>query len=151
MKRFRFNLEKLLELRKYDERNWEIKLGQIISKCTLMEHRIRDIKSDKSKVFFKYNLASSGIGILQVSEIYHQRLNFEISSAKIKLAGYISEKKKIQDKFIKVSNKRKILDKLKEKEENFYYKEQSAEEVKVIDDISIGISLRNRIRKAESA
>ena len=151
MKRFRFNLEKLLELRKYDERNWEIKLGQIVSKCTSIEHRIRDIKSDKSKAFFKYNLASSGIETLQISELYLKRLNSEISMARLKLDGYVSEKKKVQSMFIEVSNKRKILDKLKDKEEDAYYKDQAAEEIKEIDDISIGIALRKRIRKVESA
>ena len=151
MKRFRFNLEKLLELRKYDERNWEIKLGQIVSKCTFMEHRIRDLKSDKSEAFLKYNLVSSGIEMLQISEVYLQRLNFEINVSELKLKGYISEKLKIQKMFIEVSNKRKILDKLKDKEEDAYYKEQAEADIKEIDDISIGIALRNRIRKLESA
>jgi flagellar FliJ protein len=151
MKRFRFNLEKLLELRKYDEQNWEIKLGQIVSKCSAMEHRIRDIKSDKSKAFLKYNLEESGIEILQISEIYLQRLSSEISIAEVKLDGYISEKQEIQSKFIEVSNKRKILDKLKDKEEAAYYKAMIVAEIKEIDDISIGIVLRNRIRKAASA
>ena len=151
MKRFRFNLEKLLELRKYDEHNWEIKLGQIVSKCTAMEHKIRDIKSDKSKAFLKYNLVSSGIEMLKISEVYLQRLNFEINMSEIKLEESISEKQKIQNIFIEVSNKRKILDKLKDREEDAYYKDQAAADVKEIDDISIGIALRNRIRKVESA
>ncbi len=151
MKRFRFNLEKLLELRKYDEQNWEIKLGRIVSKCTAMEHRIRDIKFDKSRAFHKYNLEISGIEMLQISEVYLQRLNSEISIAEIKLDGYISEKQKIQSKFIEVSNKRKILDKLKDKEEDAYYKALMIAEIKEIDDISIGIALRNRIRKTASA
>ena len=151
MKRFRFNLEKLLELRKYDEQNWEIKLGQIVSKCTAMEHRIRDIKYDKSKAFLKYNLETSGIEMLQISEVYLQRLNSEIDTAKVKLDGYVLEKQKIQKKFIEVSNKRKILDKLKDKEEDSYYKALMTAEIKEIDDISIGIALRNRIRKTASA
>ena len=151
MKRFRFNLEKLLKIRKYDERNWEIKLGQIVSKCTVMEHRIRDIKSDKSKAVQKYNLASSGIEMLQISQNYLQRLNYEIRIAKIKLDGYISEKHKIQSRFIEVSNKRKILDKLKDKEEGSYYKALMVAEIKEIDDISISMALRNRVRKVESA
>ncbi len=151
MKRFRFNLEKLLELRKYDEQKWEIELGRIVSKCTAMEHRIRDIKSDKSKAFLKYNLEVSGIEILQVSEVYLQRLNFEINMARVKLDGYIAEKQKIQSKFIEVSNKRKILDKLKVKVEDAYYKDLMTAEIKEIDDISIGIALRNRIRKTASA
>ena len=151
MKRFRFNLEKLLELRKYDEQNWEIKLGQIVSKCTSMEHRIRDLKSDKSEAFLMYSLVSSGIEMLQVSGMYLKRLNSEINMSKLKLKGYLSEKQKIQSMFIEVSNKRKILDKLKDKEEAAYYKDQAAAEVKEIDDMSIGIALRNRNRKIQSA
>ena len=151
MKRFRFNLGKLLELRAYDERNWEIKLGQIVSKCNTMEHRIRDYEADKTKVFFKYNLDSSGIDILQISEMYLNKLNYEINQSNLKLDAYNSEKEKIQAKYIEASNKRKVLDKLKDKEEQGYYKAQALEEIKEIDDISIGIALRKRNRKMQSA
>jgi len=88
MKRFQFNLEKLLELRAYDEKNWEIKLGQIVSKCNFMEHRIRDYESDKTKTFFNYNLESSGIEMLQISESFLQKLNYEIGQSKLKLDAY---------------------------------------------------------------
>ena len=151
MKRFQFNLEKLLELRAYDERNWEIKLGQIVSKCNFMEHRIRDYESDKTKTFFNYSLESSGIEMLQISESYLQKLNYEIDQSKLKLDAYRSEKEKVQTKYIEASNKRKILDKLKSKEEFAYYREKSLEEIKEIDDISIGIALRKRIIKEKLA
>lgn len=151
MKRFRFNLEKLLELRVYDEQDWEMKLGQIVSKCTTMERKIRKYESDKSKVFFKYNLESSGMEILQISELYRKKLSFEMSQATLKLDAYNSEKLKIQNKYIEASNKRKVLDKLKDKEEQNYYKKQALEEIKEIDDISIGIALRKRNRKVQSA
>jgi flagellar export protein FliJ len=151
MKRFQFNLKQLLKLRKYDERNWEIKLGQIVSKCNLMEHRIADLNSTRVKAFLEYHLPGSGIEMLKISEQYLQKLNYEISQSKLKLQGYLSEKTKIQKIFIEVSNKRKVLDKLKEKEEQGYYKEQALAELKEIDDISIGIALRKRNKKAQSA
>ncbi len=151
MKRFRFNLEKLLELRVYDEKGWEIKLGQIVSKCNIMERRIRGYESDKSITFFKFNLKNSGIDMLHLSENYLQKLNYEINQSELKLDSYKSEKQKIQAEYIKASNKRKILDKLKSKEELAYYKKQAVEEMKEIDDISIGIALRKRINKVQSA
>jgi flagellar protein FliJ len=151
MKRFRFNLEKLLELRKYDERNWEIKLGQIVSKCNSIERKIKEFESRKIKAFLKYNLSGSGIEMLQVSELYGQKLKHEIGGAKLKLENYQSEKKKIQSKYIEVSNKRKVLDKLKDKEALVYYKDQAKEDLKEIDDISIGIALRKRLAKVQSA
>ncbi len=144
MKRFRFNLEKLLELRKYDEQKWELKLGEIVSKCNKSEHRIRELKGRKNSAFFKYQLDSHGIDELQISELFMKRLESEIDSSSLKLKGYNAERKKIQDKFVEVTNKRKILDKLKEKEEAVYYREQERVEIKEIDDISIGIALRNR-------
>ena len=151
MKRFQFNLEKLLELKKYDERNWEIKLGQIVSKCNFMEHKIRNYESDKTKIFFNYNLENSGIEMLQISESYLQKLNYEISQSNLKLEAYYSEKQKVQTKYIEASNKRKVLEKLKDKEEFAYYKEQALEEIKEIDDINIGIAIRKRINKVQSA
>ncbi|RKX88491.1 MAG: flagellar export protein FliJ [Spirochaetes bacterium] len=151
MKRFRFNLEKLLELRVYDEKGWEIKLGQIVSKCNTMERRIRGYESDKKITFFKFNLKNSGIDMLHLSENYLQKLNYEINQSELKLDSYKSEKQKIQAEYIKASNKRKILDKLKSKEELAYYKKQAVEEMKEIDDISIGIALRKRINKVQSA
>ena len=151
MKRFRFNLEKLLELRTYGEKKWEINLGQIVSKCNSMEKRIKNYKSEKTKAFYKYNLLGSGIDMLQISEIYLQKLTYEIDQAELKLDSYNYEKQKIQKKYVEVSNKRKVLDKLKEKEALNYYKEQALEEIKEIDDISIGIALRKRNSKVQSA
>lgn len=151
MKRFRFNLEKLLELRAYDERSWEIKLGQIVSKCNSMERLIRDYESDKTKAFFEYNLTGSGIAMLQISEMYLQKLNYEITQAALKLDAFKSEKQKVQAKYIESSTKRKVLDKLKSKEELAYYKKQALEEIKEIDDISSGISIRKRRNKVQSA
>jgi len=148
LKRFQFNLNKLLELRKYDEKKWEINLGQIVSKCNVMEHTISNLKLDRKEVFFKYKLHGSGIELLQISEMYINKINYEINQAQLKLTAYITEKQDIQTKYIKVVNKRKVLDKLKEKEEQKYYKEQTLEEMKEIDDISIGIALRKRIDSA---
>ena len=148
MKRFRFNLKKLLDLRKYDEKKWEVTLGQIVSKCNAMEYTITNLKSDCREVFFKYKLHGSGIELLQISEMYINKLNYEISQAQLKLQAFLVEKQKIQNKYIEVVNKRKVLDKLKEKEEKKYYKEQTLEEMKEIDDMSIGLALRKRIDSA---
>ena len=148
MKLFQFNLDKLLDLRKYDERKWEINLGQIVSKCNVMEHTIRNLKLDSKRAFSKYKLHSSGIEMLQILEMYINKINYEIKQAQLKLTAYLTEKQDIQIKYIEVVNKRKVLDKLKEKEEQKYYKEQALEEMKEIDDISIGIALRKRIDSA---
>ena len=151
MKRFQFNLDKLLDLRKYDERKWEINLGQIVSKCNVMEHTISKLILDRKKTFFKYKLHGSGIELLQISEMYINKINYEINQAQLKLTAYLREKQDVQTKYIEVVNKRKVLDKLKEKEEQKYYKEQALEEMKEIDDMSIGIALRKRIESIQSA
>ncbi len=145
MKLFRFNLEKLLDLRKYDEKKWEVTLGQIVSKCNTVEHTISNLKTDRMDAFFKYNLHGSGIELLQIAELYVNKINHEISQAQLKLKAFLMEKQEIQNKYVEAVNNRKVLDKLKDKEEKKYYKEQALEEMKEIDDISIGMALRKRI------
>ena len=145
MKQFRFNLEKLLDLRKYDEKKWEVTLGQIVSKCNAVEYSISNLKSDRREAFLKYKLHGSGIELLQISEMYINKLNYDISQAQLRLQSFLMEKKKIQNEYIEVVNRRKVLDKLKEKEELNYYKKQTLEEMKEIDDMSTGIALRKRI------
>ncbi|MCD6396100.1 MAG: hypothetical protein J7L71_01045, partial [Spirochaetaceae bacterium] len=88
MKLFQFNLDKLLDLRKYDERKWEINLGQIVSKCNVMEHTISNLKLDRKRAFFKYKLHGSGIELLQISEMYINKIDYEIKQAQLRLTTY---------------------------------------------------------------
>jgi flagellar FliJ protein len=138
MKRFSFRLEKILEIRKYHEREWELKLAEITGTCFRIKGEIRSLLSERGDAFQKRHLSlERDISYLLASELYMQRLE---QSAE-KLALDLQEKEKILDEVRKqyqeASKQRKILEKLKEKRQKENYKKQRDEEIKVIDDIAL--------------
>ena len=49
MKRFKFNLERLLKIREHEEHEWEIKLGKAVSECVRIQTEIESRQSEISK------------------------------------------------------------------------------------------------------
>jgi len=138
VRRFQFRLEKLLALRRYREKEWEIRLAEITGICINLEREIAYAESEKTRVLFKLK---AGVGkvdmeILNFRESYTARLNRRVAELVEELARRRLEQDEIREKYIKVSRDRKVLSKLKERREAEYYKEQKMNEVKEIDDIS---------------
>jgi flagellar FliJ protein len=144
MRRFRFRLEKLLELRRHTERQWEMKLAEATGACALIQKRISNIAeemnagraerfSDPAHVSFEN---------LYVNELYLQRLEEERKTKKIELERKMKEREEIKIVYLEHSKKRKVLDKLKEKKEAEYYKQQLNEDFKVADDITSNAHIR---------
>jgi flagellar FliJ protein len=138
MKRFSFRLEKILEIRKYHEREWELKLAEITGTCMRIEGEIRNLLSERSEAFQKRHLSlERDISYLLYSELYMQRLQQSAD----RLSRDLREKEKIleevRDQYREASKQRKILEKLKEKRQKENYKKQRDEEIKAIDDIAL--------------
>jgi len=138
MKRFSFRLEKILEIRKYHEREWELKLAEITGTCMRIEGEIRYLLSERSEAFQKRHLSlERDISYLLYSELYMQRLQQSAD----RLSRDLREKEKIleevRDQYREASKQRKILEKLKEKRQKENYKKQRDEEIKAIDDIAL--------------
>ena len=138
MKRFSFRLEKILEIRKYHEREWELKLAEITGTCMRIEGEIRNLLTERGKAFQKRHLSlERDISYLLASELYMQRLE---KSADL-LARNLREKEKIleeiREQYREASKQRKILEKLREKRQKENYKKQHDEEIKAIDDIAL--------------
>lgn len=138
MRRFRFKLEKLLALRRYREKEWEIKLAEITGICINLERAIAYAESEKTRVLFKL---TAGVGkvdmeILKFRESYTARLSRRVSELVEELSRRRMEQDEIRKKYIEVSRERKVLLKLKERRETEYYKMKRLDEIKEIDDIS---------------
>jgi len=138
VRRFRFRLEKLLALRRYREKEWEIKLAEITGICINLERGIAYAESEKTRVLFKL---TAGVGkvdmeILKFRESYTARLSRRVSELVEELSRRRMEQDEIRKKYIEVSRERKVLLKLKERRETEYYKMERLDEIKMIDDIS---------------
>ena len=147
MHRFRFRLERLLELRRYREREWELKLAAATGQCLMIE---QEIKSRQKETLKKIRGRSWAKGYLDLNslfstEIYLTRLDREIRLFTEELEIKRTERKKVQNTYLDASKHRKVLEKLKARREREYYEEQKKEDFKVQDDITTGSMARRKV------
>ena len=144
MRRFQFRLERFLELRKWKEREWELKLARVLGQCLLLEKRIaeigEEISASRGEVF------RDGIRIDMVAmsrrELYIQRLTRERERARAELTVRRKELEDVRAKYLEVSKARKVLDKLREGKETEYYEHAVDEEYKAADDMNTAAATR---------
>ncbi len=135
MRKFQFNLEKILELRKYDEQQWELKLGEATGRCNAL-HRKTACKASRKQIFEQRHLDTGDMRMFLYAENYTHRMDQEITELRAELEKAEAERQKLQEKFLEASKKRKILDKLKERQQQAYYKHEQKQEQKALDEIS---------------
>lgn len=144
MKRFHFKLEKVLEFRRYHEEEWELKLAKVGSECLALENKIKNLAKQLtagSRQKFDFGL---NIDTLANYELYNRRIHVEIENTQQELARKELEREKIKEKYLEAAKDRKVMDKLKEKAANRFYKEQEKEEEKITDEISNNLHFRNK-------
>ena len=147
MKAFRFKLERILSLRKYREREWEIKLAGITGECVRLSREIEERSLRKADAFLK-GTTGEEVGVYLSTHRYMARLDQEIDKKSTELAVCQRKREEIKLEYLKYSRERKVLDNLKEKRAEEYADEQKIEEVKQIDDINTGRAARSRERIA---
>lgn len=149
MKRFRFNLDKLLELRLYYEREAELALARAIGELQNIQDRLAKLAEERSEAASERFRPGRSVPQMQATDNYILRLDKtkEVlleAAAKAELA--VAEKRQA---YIDASRDRKVLDKLKEKRLKEYTYQISLEEIKSIDDISSGTRARKNIVDGE--
>ena len=133
MKKFKFSLEKVLQLRKFREEECKLALGQAISILNKIENEI------KKTALKRINAASnrfSDINDISKWEIYIQRLDQEAKKLTEQAAQaelVVEEKRAI---YLEAQKELKIMDKLKEKRQKEYRKEMLTAEMNEVDDIT---------------
>jgi len=136
MKKFRFNLERLLRIREHEEREWELKLGKAVSECVRLENAIKGCRGEIERVLLTRGDIESREADFFSMELYKRRMNDEIGRRSAELAEAEKHRDEIRESFIEYSKNRKVLSKLKEKREREYYKEQQKIEFNVVDEIN---------------
>jgi flagellar protein FliJ len=142
MKRFRFDLEKLLELRAYREREAEQELARAMGELASIEAHLRALAEERVTVAADRFAPGRTSADMRSAELYLLRLDkmkealFE-AAAKAELVVAAA-----REAYVEASRERKVLDKLKEKRKSEYRKASGIEEIKAMDDISSGSEAR---------
>jgi len=143
MKRFKFNMEKILQLRKFKEEECKLALGQAISALNKIENDIKmtAVKHHEASLErFKNPLETSSW------EIYILRLEQETEklSQKAAQAEIIVEDKRAL--YLEARKDLEAMEKLKEKQQKEYRKEYLISEMNQVDEITssrLGILANN--------
>ena len=160
MRRFQFRLERFLELRRWKEREWELKLAKILGECLLLENRIREIGEEIGAIrlasYTETGSDSGGRGrLVDVEgmarrELFVQRLVRERERTEVTLEERRREMEKVRARYLEASKERKVLDKLRERREGEYYERQRDDEYRAVDDMNTSAAAV-RVKEAASA
>lgn len=142
MRRFNFSLERLLKLRAHKEQDWEIKLGEATGHCVRTKHAISEREKNHRQVLA--DRSGQNREVMMAVELYMQRMRQETASLKKDLEGYEAERLKIQASYLDASRDRKVLEKLKEKQEEAYRKDELKRDFNTLDDINSGVAARRQ-------
>ncbi len=136
MKRFRFRLEKVLEVREYYERLAEMKLSAAAGKCALLERRLVDNAHATREAARQRFAGGRELYNMRAVELYAQRLASERDRTMKALAMAEVERESARQGYVSASKEKKLLTKLRERREAEYYRSATREEVKILDDLS---------------
>jgi flagellar FliJ protein len=144
MRRFRFRLEKFLDLRRWKEREREIALAKVLGEVLLLEKRIAEIAEEIAASLFGEFRRDNRIDVEAMSrrELYAARLSQERKRKREALTVKQRELEEARARYLEASRERKVLDKLRERREAEYYERAIDEEFKEIDDMNTASSTR---------
>ena len=136
MKRFRFRLEKVLEVREYYERIAEMKLAAAAGRCALLERNLAEnARATRDAALQRFG-PGRDLADMQAAELYARRLAAEMERTLKALAFAEAERETARQGYVAASKETKLLTKLRERGEAEYYRSAVREEVKILDDLS---------------
>ena len=136
MRRFRFSLQKLLDLKGYREREWEIKLGEITGHMQDIRNQIETCGRERRSGFDLRGAAGGDLAALVAAENYVRRMEGERRRLEGELERLAEERAEIQRGYLEAQKERKAFEKLKERQELSFYREQKAAEFAMQDDLN---------------
>ncbi|AEF83437.1 flagellar export protein FliJ [Leadbettera azotonutricia] len=138
MKRFSFNLEKVLTLRKFAEQEAKIELGRAVGVLSEIERHIVSVAQERFIAASNQFSPENSAAMIQQYMFYLLRLDATRDQLLKDAAQAELKVEQAREVFLEASRDRKVLDKLKEKRAAEYRKEMLDAEGKALDDIASG-------------
>lgn len=145
MRRFRFRLEKLLVIRRYREREWEIRLAGATRIVLETKGRIALAEDGIARSFGRSGAEGGApleTGLVISSERYRQGMSARIRSLEGDLVKQEAELAGVREGYLDASRRRKVLDKLKERQADATRRRQGREESAALNDLAVSRATR---------
>jgi len=133
MRRFKFNLEKILELRKFREEEAKIALGQAVAALQMIENEIKETAVKRhnaaSNRFADAAEMASWENYISLLDRQAQKLMEQAAQAQL----VVEEKRSL---YLEASRDLKAMEKLKEKQKSDHRRETMNKQMAEVDDIT---------------
>lgn len=140
MRRFSFKLDKLLELRRYSERELEIKLAEAASRVIAVDREIAEWHDRRrTEASFGISGGTVDVSLLNARDDFLTLVDDRVRKLERRRRHLENERTTVADAYLEASRKRKVLSKLKERREREYYDAAKREEMKEIDEIGANL------------
>jgi len=142
VRRFRFRLERLLELKAHREREALNRLAEATGHCVRLARGIRQAE-EAGREALRAQRAGPGrvdMELLGYREHYLAWLRERRRRLALELVERQKQRQEEQARYLQASKERKVLDKLKERRAAEHRRESRTEEFEVADDLSSGRS-----------
>lgn len=140
MKKFKFRLQVVLEMRENELEQRQMEAAKIIAALKKQEGELQDIIASQElnheQMLALYNLDTLDIQQIEAHRDYSLKLVVDENNKKRIIANTKALLARKQNEVREAHKKVEILKKLKEKQENEYYKNFLNAEIKEIDDIT---------------
>ena len=140
MRRFNYRLDRLREIKRYHEREWELKLAKATGACLLLEQRIAANRKQRQGWITVSH--TTDLHSFLSRQLYIQRLDQEVVRLHKDLHRQQEVREQIRKSYLESAKERKVLDKLRERKAKDYIRDQKQEEIKNLNEISDGRSSR---------
>lgn len=138
MLRFRFRLERFLDIKRHRERQAELGLAAATARCLELRNRMADARSRMARELADRAARAGRVDLerLRWSEIFRRHLADVHDNSARDLVVRDKERRQAQKVYIDASRERKVLDKLRERRERDYYHDEKRRDAKTLDDVS---------------
>ena len=136
MRRFRFNLEKLLELRAFYERKAEMVMAEKAGKCALLDSELREVAFSRVKTGREMFSSGRDLADYRAAEQYIVRLDRDRDRLVDELARAELEREAARAAYIEKHMARESIEKIKDRRQAEYYRLAEREETKALDDLA---------------
>ena len=132
-------MEKLLEIRKFKERERSLELAEVTGRYISKEKEIEKFASLRKQIlksrFISADNNMSADSVFSDSQISAVREKIALLTVELEEIG--REREKVRERYIEALKEKNVLEKLKEKKKAEHRKEESGKENKALDDISV--------------
>lgn len=141
-RRFRFTLQKVLDLREWDETQAENLLAAKTGECTRCELAIQDLYRRRHDTFLTRAAGGLDLTLLAVHDSFRLRLGKEIDTKEKELARLTVEREDLLKAYLAARRRREVVSKLKEKQALAFRQAEAKREALALDDLNTAAFIR---------